>query len=130
MDDADLRADCAKCIGLCCVLLAFDRGALFAFDKGPGEPCQHLRQDNRCAIHTELEAEGCAGCASYDCLGAGQAVTAMFAGRSWRDGVETMREMYDAFVRVRENNRRRLTALRVAEGVNANDDAPPSWRIT
>lgn len=130
MDDASLRADCTRCIGLCCVLLGFDQGPLFAFDKRPGETCRHLDRDNRCAIHRQLEEQGRAGCAGYDCLGAGQAVTAMFAGRSWRDDPETMGEMYDAFVRVRENNRRRVAALRVAEGMNANDDAPPSWRIT
>lgn len=130
MDEADLRADCAKCIGLCCVLLAFDRGPMFAFDKAAGEPCIHLAPDHSCAIHDRLNANGCAGCASYDCLGAGQAVTAMFADRSWRDGLETMREMYDAFVRVRERNRRRLASLRVAGGANASKHPAHSRRIT
>lgn len=108
MDDASLRADCSRCIGLCCVLLAFDRGPLFSFDKPAGEPCPHLDPACRCAIHDRLEATGFAGCVRYDCLGAGQAVTAMFAGHSWRDGPETMRRMYDAFVRIREANRQRL----------------------
>jgi hypothetical protein len=112
MDDASLRADCSRCIGLCCVLLAFDRGPLFAFDKGPGEACRHLDGSNRCAIHEDLEGRGLAGCVHYDCFGAGQVVTAMFAGRSWRDDQTTMREMYDAFVRVRETKRRAL-ALRL-----------------
>ena len=26
MPDASLRGDCSRCIGLCCVALAFDRG--------------------------------------------------------------------------------------------------------
>jgi hypothetical protein len=111
MDDASLRADCSRCIGLCCVFLAFDRGPLFAFDKAPGEPCRHLDGCNRCAIHGVLDARGFAGCARYDCFGAGQAVTAMFTGRSWRDGGATMGEMYDAFVQVREANRRALGRL-------------------
>jgi hypothetical protein len=115
MTDESLRGDCSRCIGLCCVLLAFDRGPLFAFDKGPGEPCRHLDGCDRCAIHDHLADRGLAGCVHYDCLGAGQAVTAMFSGRSWRDGDRTMREMYDAFVRVREANRR-LLAQRLKAG--------------
>jgi hypothetical protein len=107
-DDAMLRADCANCIGLCCVLLAFDQGPLFGCDKPAGVACRHLDAADRCAIHAERDARGFAGCALYDCLGAGQAVTAMFAGRSWRDDPQTMRQMYDAFVRVREVNRLRL----------------------
>jgi hypothetical protein len=113
MDDAaSLRADCSRCIGLCCVLLAFDRGPLFGFDKPPGQPCRHLDASDRCAIHPAREARGFTGCARYDCLGAGQAVTAMFEGRSWRDDAVTMREMYDAFVRVREAHRRGLRGAR------------------
>jgi hypothetical protein len=109
MDDAEtLRADCSRCIGLCCVVLAFDRGPLFAFDKPPGVACPHLSAADRCGIHDELAARGFAGCAAYDCLGAGQAVTAMFAGRHWRDGARTMREMYDAFVRIRAAKRQQL----------------------
>jgi hypothetical protein len=41
MDDAEFRGDCARCAGLCCVLLAFDRGPLFAFDKPAGIACRH-----------------------------------------------------------------------------------------
>lgn len=107
MDDASLRADCAHCIGLCCVLLAFDRGPAFAFDKPAAEPCRHLDTADRCRIHAELDRKGFSGCAGYDCAGAGQAVTAMFAGRSWRDDADTMAQMYEAFVRVRERNGRR-----------------------
>lgn len=115
MDDASLRADCANCIGLCCVLLAFDRGPLFGFDKPPGQPCRHLDAGDRCRIHARLAAGGFSGCAGYDCLGAGQAVTALFAGRSWRDGPGIMREMYDAFVRVRDANRRELARRHVRQ---------------
>jgi hypothetical protein len=111
MDEAMLHADCANCIGLCCVLLAFDQGPLFGCDKSAGVACRYLDSADRCAIHAEREARGFAGCARYDCLGAGQAVTAMFAGRSWRDSPETMNEMYDAFVRVREANRRKLRSM-------------------
>jgi hypothetical protein len=42
MDDALLRAECARCAALCCVTLAFDASDLFAFDKAAGEPCPHF----------------------------------------------------------------------------------------
>ena len=108
MTDASLRSDCSRCIGLCCVFLAFDRGPLFGFDKAAGEACRHLDGCDRCSIHDDLEARGFGGCAGYDCFGAGQAVTAMFEGRHWRDGERTMRAMYDAFIRVRDANGRML----------------------
>ena len=101
MDDAMLRADCSACAGLCCVALAFDRSALFAFDKAAGEPCRHLGAGHRCAIHATRERQGMAGCTRYDCYGAGQRVTAMFAGRSWRDDGRTARLMFGMFGRVR-----------------------------
>jgi hypothetical protein len=41
MPDAPLLGDCSRCIGLCCVSLAFDRGPRFAFDKRAGEACRH-----------------------------------------------------------------------------------------
>jgi Pentapeptide repeats (8 copies) len=71
----ELTADCARCVGLCCVLLPFSRSADFAFDKAAGEPCRHLSSDHRCGIHAQLREEGMRGCVAYDCFGAGQAVT-------------------------------------------------------
>jgi Pentapeptide repeats (8 copies) len=80
-----LKADCARCTGLCCVALSFARSAEFAFDKEAGDPCTHLQQDFRCGIHPVLRERGFAGCTAFDCLGAGQKVTQVtFAGRSWR----------------------------------------------
>jgi hypothetical protein len=101
-DDASLRGDCSRCIGLCCVALAFDRGPQFGFDKAAGTPCPHLDDDARCAIHHRLEADGMSGCAGYDCRGAGQIVTAMFDARSWRDNPATARLMFLAFTKLRE----------------------------
>ena len=101
-DDASLRGDCSRCAGLCCVALAFDRGPLFGFDKPAGEPCRHLDAHHACAVHARLEPEGFGGCAAYDCRGAGQIVTALFAGLSWRDGPAIARQMFAAFVRMRE----------------------------
>jgi uncharacterized protein YjbI with pentapeptide repeats len=80
----ELRADCARCVGLCCVAPAFARSADFAVDKPAGTPCTHLAEDFRCGIHADLRDRGFAGCTVFDCLGAGQRVTAAFAGRDWR----------------------------------------------
>jgi hypothetical protein len=71
----ELVADCARCVGLCCVVLPFARSADFAFDKPAGEWCRHLAADQRCRIHDRLQDSGMRGCVAYDCFGAGQAVT-------------------------------------------------------
>lgn len=105
MDDAALRADCSRCIGLCCVVLAFDRGPDFAFDKPGHSPCHHLSADHRCAVHAELEVTGMRGCARYECYGAGQLVTRVFARHHWRDSPATLRLMAETFQRVREAHR-------------------------
>ena len=102
MTDASLRGDCSRCVGLCCVALAFDRDTKFAFDKAAGEACRHLEATNGCAIHARLAAEGMTGCASYDCRGAGQIATALFAATSWRDHPATARLMFAAFAKLRE----------------------------
>src|SRR4051812_40788102 len=71
----ELRADCSRCSGLCCVAPAFARSADFALDKPAGTPCPNLRQDHRCGIHAELADRGFRGCTVYDCFGAGQRLT-------------------------------------------------------
>ena len=38
----ELRADCSRCVGLCCVAPAFARSADFAVDKPAGTPCTNL----------------------------------------------------------------------------------------
>lgn len=97
-----LRADCSRCVGLCCVALAFSRSADFAVDKEAGEPCRNLAPDDRCTIHARLRTSGFAGCTVYDCLGAGQKVTQLtFGGRSWRDDPATASSMFAAFGVVR-----------------------------
>lgn len=96
-----LRADCAQCAALCCVALAFDRSSLFAIDKAAGEPCPNLSACDRCTIHAHRAARGFAECAQFDCMGAGQRVTRLFAGRSWRDGEAQARAIFDAFSAMR-----------------------------
>jgi len=79
MRRADLVPDCGRCAALCCIATSFEVGPAFAFDKAAGERCRHLTRDDRCAIHDSLVARGCAGCAAYDCYGAGQRVTQAFS---------------------------------------------------
>lgn len=92
-----LQADCSQCAALCCVVLAFDGGEMFAFDKPACEPCRHLEAGG-CGIHPDRERLGFRGCIAFDCSGAGQYVTqVMFAGRSWRDDPDLARPMGEAF---------------------------------
>jgi hypothetical protein len=108
MSNAIFRGDCARCAGLCCVALSFERGPHFASDKPAGEACANLDAGHRCAIHSRLQPEGYTGCIAYDCLGAGQLVTAMFRGLSWRDSAAVARQMFRAFALVREIQQTRL----------------------
>ncbi|CAL9656470.1 hypothetical protein SUDANB15_06790 [Streptomyces sp. enrichment culture] len=101
---AELRGDCARCFGLCCVALPFTASADFAVDKGAGTPCRNLRDDHRCGIHARLRQEGFTGCTVYDCFGAGQKVSQVtFGGRDWRAGPpERARRMFEVFPVVRQ----------------------------
>jgi len=47
--------------------------------KAAGVACRYLRPDCRCGIHPELKTRGFAGCAQYDCYGAGPRVTREYA---------------------------------------------------
>ncbi|MGN9779622.1 pentapeptide repeat-containing protein [Micromonospora sp. H33] len=97
-----LRADCSRCVGLCCVVPAFAASADFAIDKPAGQPCPNLRADSRCGIHANLRDRGFPGCTVFDCFGAGQRVTQVtFGGRDWRDDPATARAMFDTFAVVR-----------------------------
>lgn len=99
----ELRADCSRCVGLCCVALAFAAAADFAIDKQPGDPCVHLGADSRCGIHARLRDEGMSGCVAYDCFGAGQHLTQVtFEGGDWRRSPETAERMFDAFSVMRQ----------------------------
>ncbi|GAA3870027.1 pentapeptide repeat-containing protein [Saccharothrix violaceirubra] len=76
----ELRADCARCVGLCCVVPAFAKSVDFAIDKPAHTPCPNLADDFRCGIHTRLREKGFRGCTVYDCFGAGQQVTQVTFG--------------------------------------------------
>ncbi len=96
-----LRADCAKCCALCCVAPAFDADQGFGLDKPAHTPCVNLDAQFRCAIHEELHARGFPACARFDCFGAGQRVTRLFAGTSWRESPQLARRMFEAYRRYR-----------------------------
>jgi hypothetical protein len=59
------------------VIPAFVASADFAITKPAGVACPNLRPDHRCGIHEQLRERGFAGCAVYDCFGAGQRVSAI-----------------------------------------------------
>ncbi|MGY1706061.1 pentapeptide repeat-containing protein [Geodermatophilus sp. SYSU D00697] len=95
---ARLRADCARCAGLCCVAPAFTASADFALDKPAGRACPHLQGDSRCEIHADLRQRGFPGCTVFDCFGAGQqTVQVTFGGRDWREGPEVADAVFTAF---------------------------------
>jgi uncharacterized protein YjbI with pentapeptide repeats len=99
----DLRADCARCFGLCCVVPAFSVSADFAIDKAAGQPCPHLGPGFGCGIHRQLRQRGFPGCAAYDCFGAGQKVAQVtFGGQDWRQAPNTARQMFAAFTVMRQ----------------------------
>jgi uncharacterized protein YjbI with pentapeptide repeats len=99
----DLRPDCERCFGLCCVAPAFSKSSEFAIDKPPGHACPHLRADFRCAIHDRLRQQGFSGCAAYDCFGAGQKVAQVtFGGQDWRQTPGIAAQMFSAFSVMRQ----------------------------
>lgn len=99
----DLRADCSRCQGLCCVAPAFASSADFAIDKPDGQACPHLSSDFSCSIHAELRGRGFPGCAVFDCFGAGQRVVQVtFSGQDWRRTPEIAASMFAVFNAVRQ----------------------------
>ncbi|MFJ7270623.1 pentapeptide repeat-containing protein [Streptomyces sp. NPDC099050] len=93
-----LRADCADCFALCCVALPFSKSTDFAVNKPAGTPCENLRQDFGCGIHTGLRDKGFPGCTVFDCFGAGQQVSQVtFGGRDWRSRPGTAATMFTVF---------------------------------
>src|SRR4051794_9103903 len=98
----ELRADCARCAGLCCVAPAFAASADFAIEKRAGQPCPNLQNDLRCRFHSRLRERGFPGCVAYDCFGAGQRIVQeTFGGADWRGSPQLARRMFDAFAVLR-----------------------------
>lgn len=101
---AQFASDCANCAGLCCTALPFSRSRDFGADKPAGTPCANLDVGAGfgCRIHDRLRADGWAGCAVFECFGAGQLVTSgMFAGRTWADDDVDAAQVFAAFEALR-----------------------------
>lgn len=103
---ARLKADCSACAALCCVVPPFDAVQGFAFDKPAETACQHLCADHRCGIHAQLVDRGFPGCVAFDCLGAGQRLTAQalqrFDSADWQHRPDVARWLFQAYPAVRE----------------------------
>ncbi|EFH81413.1 pentapeptide repeat-containing protein [Ktedonobacter racemifer] len=99
----DLRADCERCFGLCCVVPAFSASVDFAINKPAGQACPNLQANFRCGIHTRLRQQGFRGCTVYDCFGAGQKVSQVtFGGRDWRQAPQSAKQMFAVFPVMRD----------------------------
>jgi len=72
-------------------------------------PCHYLAQDFSCSIHAKREQLGYDGCEAFDCLGAGQRASAIFAGQNWRRDPAIARRLYASF-----SNLMRLQEMRQA----------------
>jgi len=100
---SNLRADCKKCFGLCCVSLYFSASEGFPIDKDAGEPCINLQPDFRCCVHKSLKERNLKGCITFDCFGAGQKVAQIsFGGNDWRKVPESSKQMFEVFLIMRQ----------------------------
>lgn len=100
---SSMQSDCESCFGLCCVALPFAASADFAISKEGGQPCQNLRPDFRCGVHSSLRERGFRGCTVFDCFGAGQKVSQVtFGGRDWRQSPESAKQMFEVFPIMRQ----------------------------
>ncbi len=122
---AHLKADCSACAALCCVIPPFDALQGFGFDKPAETPCQHLCADHRCGIHEALIPRGFEGCVAFDCLGAGQRLTALaverFGSADWRARPDVARWLFAAYPRMREAQEW-LARLTLAATVAGSDE--------
>jgi len=99
----NLRVDCKKCSGLCCIALYFSASEGFPIDKDAGVPCLNLQSDFSCSVHKTLRKQGLKGCTAYDCFGAGQKVTQVtYGGQDWRQIPESSKEIFEVFLIMRQ----------------------------
>ncbi len=90
----ELKEDCSRCAGLCCLAYPFEAHEDFGLLKAANTPCPNLAPDFRCSIHAELAECGFGGCVAYSCAGAGQRVTQkLFEGETWRDDPDLLSHM-------------------------------------
>lgn len=99
----NLRVDCEKCFGLCCIALYFSASEGFPTNKEAGKPCINLKEDFSCSVHKRLREKGLKGCTAYDCFGAGQKVAEVtYGGHHWREVPESSKEMFEVFLVMRQ----------------------------
>lgn len=99
----DLKVNCEKCFGFCCVALYFSKSEGFPTDKEAGKPCINLQSNFKCSVHKDLRKKGLKGCIAYDCFGAGQKVAQVtYNGQDWRTSPEKAKEMFEVFLVVRQ----------------------------
>lgn len=99
----NLRVDCEKCFGLCCVALYFSASEGFPVDKVAGNPCLNLQSNFGCSVHKNLRKQGLKGCTAYDCFGAGQKVAQVtYGGHHWRQFPKSSKQMFDVFLIMRQ----------------------------
>lgn len=99
----DLRANCEKCFGLCCVALYFSSSEGFPVDKNAGQSCHNLQSDFRCGVHKNLRESGLKGCTAFDCFGAGQKVAQVtYSGQDWRQEPGSATQMFEVFLIMRQ----------------------------
>lgn len=99
----ELRVDCKKCFGLCCVALYFSASEGFPTNKDAGKPCINLQSGFTCSVHKNLRNKGLKGCTAYDCFGAGQKVAQVtYGGHDWRQAPESSKQMFEAFLIMRQ----------------------------
>ncbi|MEO6278850.1 hypothetical protein [Roseateles sp.] len=122
---AHLKADCSACAALCCVIPPFDAVQGFGFDKPAEKACHHLCADFRCGIHDGLIERGFSGCVAFDCLGAGQRLTAQaverFGSADWRARPDVARWLFAAYPRMRQAQEW-LARLSLAAAVSDSGD--------
>lgn len=99
----NLRVDCKKCFGFCCVALYFSASEGFPINKDAGKPCLNLQSDFNCSVHNNLRERGLKGCTAYDCFGAGQKVAQVtYGGHDWRQVPESSKQMFEVFLIMRQ----------------------------
>ncbi|WP_090440695.1 pentapeptide repeat-containing protein [Natronincola peptidivorans] len=99
----NLKNDCQKCFGLCCVALYFSTSEGFPTDKEAGKPCINLHHNFSCTIHNSLIEKGLKGCVAYDCFGAGQkAAQVTYNGKDWQEAPDSARQMFEVFSIMRQ----------------------------
>ncbi|MBU3108979.1 pentapeptide repeat-containing protein [Clostridium gasigenes] len=99
----ELKVDCEKCFGLCCIALYFSASEGFPINKDAGKACINLQSNFTCSVHKTLRSKGLKGCTAYDCFGAGQKVAQITCGgNDWRQKPESANRMFDAFLIMRQ----------------------------